>query len=491
MSFVNGAIYEGGYKEDKKHHKGIYRHADGSCYTGEYKEGKPSGRGVYIFPTGERFEGEFVGGFKHGKGTVTLTDGMKYSAKYHLGKRATRKKIIALPSGFNEQDDDMLPTPSTGPAAKAAKGHEKMFSFANNDDLKLKQAPGKVSDFESMASRDSHRKFGLTDKKFGMQSADFDKSRGSEKSFKFGELDSAFFSSDLKGAKKQQDVERSDRRGSQTSHLVITHGRGTLDAAAAAQSQMSSSHSHKALDADALELFKVMDTDGNGYLSWREISLALSTFGFSTSKIERVFEAADINQDGQISIAEFSEGIVPILVETEQIKNEIRSRGEFKATEYLDFTIHQCRNLPDLSSNVIDHTLTYCPFVQLQYGGKAYQTRAAKGSLNPVFEQTFRVFLNNVADESEFLLSVMEWEVTTNQSSLVGSAKVLWRDIHNRSSSEFHETLQLRRPDGRPLMFQDLPSVLEISIGGESVSLRCAYHVLFVAAARVARARGG
>ena len=307
MSFVNGAIYEGGYKEDKKHYKGIYRHADGSCYTGEYKDGKPSGRGVYIFPTGERFEGEFVGGFKHGKGTVTLTDGMKYTAKYHLGKRATRKKILALPSGFNDEDEGLLPTPSTGPAAKAAKGHEKMFCFANDDDMKLKQAPGKLSDFDSMASRDSQRKFGMADKRFGMQSAEYDKSRGSEKSFKFGELDIDFFSSDMKG-KKQQEVHRIDRRGSQTSHLVLNDERSALDAAAA-RSQLSSSHSHKAFDSDALELFKLMDTDGNGYLSWKEVSVALSTFGFSNSKIERIFEVADINKDGQISIAEFSEGI--------------------------------------------------------------------------------------------------------------------------------------------------------------------------------------
>ena len=161
---------------------------------------------------------------------------------------------------------------------------------------------------------------------------------------------------------------------------------------------------------------------------------------------------------------------VPILLETEQIKNEIRSRGEFKATEYLDVTIVQCRNLPDLSSNVIDNNLSYCPFVQLQYGGRAFQTRAAKGSLNPVFDQTFRIFVNDAVDESEFEFSVMEWEVTTNRASLVGSAKVLWRDINGRSSQQFHETLQLRRPDGRLLIFQDNPSVLEISIEGESVS---------------------
>jgi len=29
MTFINGAKYEGGYKEDKRHNLGTYMHADG------------------------------------------------------------------------------------------------------------------------------------------------------------------------------------------------------------------------------------------------------------------------------------------------------------------------------------------------------------------------------------------------------------------------------------------------------------------------------
>lgn len=44
----DGRIYEGEYKDDKKHGYGIYQWADGRKYMGYWNKGKQNGLGVYI-----------------------------------------------------------------------------------------------------------------------------------------------------------------------------------------------------------------------------------------------------------------------------------------------------------------------------------------------------------------------------------------------------------------------------------------------------------
>ena len=45
--WANGDVYDGEWKDDKKHGKGIRRWADGDVYDGEYKDGKRHGKGIY------------------------------------------------------------------------------------------------------------------------------------------------------------------------------------------------------------------------------------------------------------------------------------------------------------------------------------------------------------------------------------------------------------------------------------------------------------
>ncbi len=48
---------------------------DGSVYRGEFKDDLPHGEGVLVSSDGSRYEGEFRFGARDGKGTFTQKDG--------------------------------------------------------------------------------------------------------------------------------------------------------------------------------------------------------------------------------------------------------------------------------------------------------------------------------------------------------------------------------------------------------------------------------
>ncbi len=46
----DGRMYQGQYKDDKKHGYGVYTWADGRCYEGYWFRGKQHGLGTYLVP---------------------------------------------------------------------------------------------------------------------------------------------------------------------------------------------------------------------------------------------------------------------------------------------------------------------------------------------------------------------------------------------------------------------------------------------------------
>ena len=45
MTYANGSVYEGEWKNGKKHGKGVKINEDGTKYDGDYKNDKPHGSG--------------------------------------------------------------------------------------------------------------------------------------------------------------------------------------------------------------------------------------------------------------------------------------------------------------------------------------------------------------------------------------------------------------------------------------------------------------
>ena len=52
------------------HGKGVITYADGSIYEGEFKDNLKNGYGSYAYQNGEKYNGEFLNEMRHGKGIL-------------------------------------------------------------------------------------------------------------------------------------------------------------------------------------------------------------------------------------------------------------------------------------------------------------------------------------------------------------------------------------------------------------------------------------
>ena len=69
-TWYNGNVYEGEWRDDKRHGHGKCTFSTGDVYEGEWKDGKKHGRGKYTYSTGDVYEGEWKDNkilYGHGK----------------------------------------------------------------------------------------------------------------------------------------------------------------------------------------------------------------------------------------------------------------------------------------------------------------------------------------------------------------------------------------------------------------------------------------
>ena len=57
LGFWGGNVYEGHWKDDKNHGRGIERWADGSTFKGIYVNGLKEGKGEYKWQNGSSYKG--------------------------------------------------------------------------------------------------------------------------------------------------------------------------------------------------------------------------------------------------------------------------------------------------------------------------------------------------------------------------------------------------------------------------------------------------
>jgi hypothetical protein len=82
MTYPEGANYEGGWKDGRRHGQGTLTNPYAGQYKGQWKDDKPDGYGIWLFPDGAKYEGQWKSGEWNGKGTMTFPDGRKYVGEW-------------------------------------------------------------------------------------------------------------------------------------------------------------------------------------------------------------------------------------------------------------------------------------------------------------------------------------------------------------------------------------------------------------------------
>jgi hypothetical protein len=62
LSFANGVLHNGEWKDDKMNGRGTLINADGSAWECEWKDGKMNGLGTYIPANGSSYKGIWIDG---------------------------------------------------------------------------------------------------------------------------------------------------------------------------------------------------------------------------------------------------------------------------------------------------------------------------------------------------------------------------------------------------------------------------------------------
>ena len=85
-------IFEGEFKNGRRHGQGTETFANGEIYEGEWKDGERNGQGTHTYAYGdnnkyvEKYVGEWKDGKRSGKGTYTWADGREVSGVWRNGE---------------------------------------------------------------------------------------------------------------------------------------------------------------------------------------------------------------------------------------------------------------------------------------------------------------------------------------------------------------------------------------------------------------------
>lgn len=105
-TYSDGTVYDGDWKDGKRHGKGIMTYVGGDHYAGEFKDGKPCGKGTATFQNGSVYHGDWTNGYVHGRGTTTYSNGNKYNGDWVNGLR--HGKGMMTYSNGNKYDGDWV-----------------------------------------------------------------------------------------------------------------------------------------------------------------------------------------------------------------------------------------------------------------------------------------------------------------------------------------------------------------------------------------------
>lgn len=135
---VDGAIYEGYFETNQKCGKGVMHWSTGEVYDGDFLNDTIHGFGKYIWSPTKYYEGHWEAGKMHGKG-VFSNDGKEYEGDFVQDKK--QGKGVYKWDG-NVYEGDFVDNKMHGQGYLTMKGKErKLYTFANNKRLTLVEEP--------------------------------------------------------------------------------------------------------------------------------------------------------------------------------------------------------------------------------------------------------------------------------------------------------------------------------------------------------------
>ena len=87
MTYENGDVFEGFWKNDKATGLGVMKYANGDDYRGSWANGKRQGTGKIQYSDGRIYNGNWIQDNKQGQGTMAYPDGSKYMGQWIDDKR--------------------------------------------------------------------------------------------------------------------------------------------------------------------------------------------------------------------------------------------------------------------------------------------------------------------------------------------------------------------------------------------------------------------
>jgi hypothetical protein len=75
-------VYDGEWKDGKRHGQGLLKTADGFTYDGTWSHNSMEGRGSATYPNGQQYNGLFSNGRREGRGTILFPNGAVYEGRF-------------------------------------------------------------------------------------------------------------------------------------------------------------------------------------------------------------------------------------------------------------------------------------------------------------------------------------------------------------------------------------------------------------------------
>jgi len=99
-----GDKYEGMWRENKMDGKGIYYYANGSYYDGMWKNNQRDGFGEFHFPNGDKYDGEWKDDQMHGRGIMYYHNGSKFTGEWK-NNEINGRGIFLFANGYQIDED--------------------------------------------------------------------------------------------------------------------------------------------------------------------------------------------------------------------------------------------------------------------------------------------------------------------------------------------------------------------------------------------------